>query len=419
MYTPCCDSEKANTTSEGESSDSDSNRSSARGRRVSLGSLCPNSPQDIRATPRVPESNDMSALAQLPSFDGQAETEIVPTGVDDERSLWFQVGFIPENKAELLSWHPNRVRATVVAELHRRVEHMKPRRSKAKTFEPLIALRNIYRPPCGETKYTKQMRRDDGGHNTSRDLYFRVLNIITAVPIRSVRVSHAKKWRDTSAADKAEWMLLARIIKHPRIAPVIDFPQIDRFRKRTETGTFCMGPEAKGDEKNMEFQGYAFTLTYNTDLGCGEADVIKLIQCGKTGESLYKGLRQMPIYSDAFGELWDHANKLARSKKFKTVNISMEHSMNGDWDGRVHFHVFLGPDLRSGIGFAWNPELKTVKSDELVWKGKKPNVKCTRPQKRSWNQIFQAAVSGAYYVAGPKIGCILKRSTHRPIEDTI
>ena len=98
----------------------------------------------------------MSALAQLPSFDGQAETEIVPTGVDEERSLWFPVGFIPENKAELLSWHPNRVRATVVAELHRRVEHMKPRRSKAKTFEPLIALRNIWRPPCGETKYPKK-----------------------------------------------------------------------------------------------------------------------------------------------------------------------------------------------------------------------------------------------------------------------
>ena len=118
-------------------------------------------------------------------------------------------------------------------------------------------------------------------------------------------------------------------------------------------------------------------------------------------------------------DLREHANKPARSLQFSTINVAVEHSMNGDWDGRVHFHVFLGPDLRSGIGFAWNPELKTVKSDELVWQGKNPNVKCSRPQKKSWNQIFQAAVSGAYYVAGPKIGCILKRSTHRPIEDTI
>ena len=91
----------------------------------------------------------------------------------------------------------------------------------------------------------------------------------------------------------------------------------------------------------------------------------------------------MAIYSHAFADLWEDANKLARSKRFVTVNVAMEHSMNGDWDGRVHFHVFVGPDLRSGIGFAWNPELKTVKGDELIWQGQRPNVKCSRPQKKS------------------------------------
>ena len=94
----------------------------------------------------------------------------------------------------------------------------------------------------------------------------------------------------------------------------------------------------------------------------------------------------------------------------------MEHSLNGEWDGRVHFHVFLGPDLRSGIGFEWNPELKTVKGDEVIWRGNRPNVTASRPQKKSWNQIYQAAISGSYYVAGPEIGCIMERSTHRPIE---
>ena len=116
-------------------------------------------------------------------------------------------------------------------------------------------------------------------------------------------------------------------------------------------------------------------------------------------------------------DLREHANKPARSLQFSTVNVAMEHSMNGDWDGRVHFHVFVWPNLRSGIEFAWSPELRAMKGEDVIWRGIRPNVKVSRTQKKSWNQIYQAAISGSYYVAGPKIGCIMKRSTHRPIED--
>ena len=64
-------------------------------------------------------------------------------------------------------------------------------------------------------------------------------------------------------------------------------------------------------------------------------------------------------------------------------------------DSRVHFHVFVGPDLRNGIGFEWNPELKTVKGDEVIWRGNYPNVTASRPQRKSWNEIYQAAISDA------------------------
>ena len=139
----------------------------------------------------------------------------------------------------------------------KRVQHMKPRRSKSKTFEPLNALMSIFGQPGGDTFY-QRLKPGRVGHNTSRDLYFRDLNIITGVTIRSLRATHNDRWLDTSTGDKAEWLVLARVIKHPRIAPVTNFPY--RLRKKQTWPEKTTDPEAKGDEQVMEFSGYAFTL---------------------------------------------------------------------------------------------------------------------------------------------------------------
>ena len=48
------------------------------------------------------------------------------------------------------------------------------------------------------------------------------------------------------------------MIKHPRIAPVTNFPY--RLRKKQTWPEKTTDPEAKGDEQVMEFSGYAFTL---------------------------------------------------------------------------------------------------------------------------------------------------------------
>ena len=398
------------STSADESSETENNSCHGHGQRVSLRSLCISSPQGARSTGRHSDAA-MTAFKQARNVDGHHDEQDGPTGVGDDHRSWFQAGFIPDNEQEVLTWHPNRLRATLAAELHRRVQHMTPRRSRKKVFEPLDALKNIFEKPGGDAK----LHSSKDGRIRGRTLYFHLLHIITGLKIRDVRSSHGRVWVDTSVGDKAVWAVLDRVVHHPKIAPEIRFPRGYRFgRKPLPEGQSADGVDGK---KGLEWTGYAFTLSYNTDLGTGDPDVIKLVQSGKTGENLYKGMRGMAIYSEAFADLWEHSNKLARSKRFATVNVGMEHSMHGDWDGRVHFHVFVGPDLRSGIGFAWNPELKTVKADEVMWRGNRPNVKASRPQKKSWNQIYQAAISGSYYVAGPKIGCIMKRSTHRPIED--
>ena len=398
------------STSGDESSDSENNSRDGHAPRVSLGSLCMSSPQGARSARRHSDA-DVNTRMQSRSVDGHPVEEIELTGVGGDLGHWFQVGLIPDNEQEVLTWHPNRLRATLAAELQRRVQHLTPRRSRKKTFEPLDALRNIFEKPGGDTEFDcSAVDRTRG-----RDLYFSLLNIITGLGVRDLRVSSGRAWNQASKGDRAAWYVLHRVVHHSRIAPVICFPHGCSGRRPRQEAQSSDG--VAGKKKVLEWTGYAFSLCYNTDLGTNDPDVIKLIQSGKKGESLYKGMRGMVIYSDAFADLWEHSNKFARSKHFPTVNIGMEHSMHGNWDDRVHFHVFVGPDLRSGIGFAWNPELKTITADEVVWQGIHPNVKASRPQKKSWNQIYQAAISGSYYVAGPKIGCIMKRSTYRPIED--
>ena len=71
---------------------------------------------------------------------------------------------------------------------------------------------------------------------------------------------------------------------------------------------------------NLTWSGYGFVLSWNTDLGQDDPDVIKLVQGGQRGESLYKSMRGLTLYQEAFTDLWEHANQIAMRKKLRTVN---------------------------------------------------------------------------------------------------
>ena len=201
--------ECSNGTSGDESSETESNSRHRHGQRVSLGSLCMSSPKGTRSTQRHSDAA-MTTLVELPNVDGQSGEQIGPTGVDADSPYWFQAGFIPHNEQEVLTWHPNRLRATLAAELHRRVQHMKPRRSRSKTFEPLNALMSIFGKPGGDAYL--QSAKVWNSHTRGRDLYFRLLNIITGVKIRELRVTHSdKRWNShTQSQDPPKGPILRR-----------------------------------------------------------------------------------------------------------------------------------------------------------------------------------------------------------------
>ena len=397
-----------------ELSGSDSSRGEAfhdgsQGGRVSLGSLMGVQHQSNRV-PHMARLPCSQLEARHPGDDVSVHDPHCRTGDPAQTDIWFHGSHMPADQQEVLSWHPNRVRATLATELHFRIQHITPRRSSRKGFDPIIAFQSIIEPKrtsvADNATWTDRVR--------GRDLYVRVLNLMTGVTWADIRKSHKQAWADTTVEDKNQWFLLWRIMNHRRIAPVVRFPvQGLRHTYRQQMDL----PETD-KRKTQQWSGYGFVLSYNTSLGQEDPDVIKLVQSGKTGEDLLKSMKALSVYRDAFTDLWEYANQLAESKKLPTVNIGMEHSSHGDHEARVHFHVFIGPDLRGGVGFGEASVLKEVHADEIRWKGIRPNVKPTRPQKKSWNQIYQAVATGSYYVAGPKIGSIMQRSTFKPIEDS-
>ena len=377
--------------------------------RVSLGSLMNTPAESPGSGARLDYTRSREHILTTPGQQHQDDQE------DDEQMSksspsWFHARHIPHDQNEILSWHPNRVRATLVVELETRLQHISPRRMRKKTFEPLRAFHSLVHGTgiCDENRISFKHRLH------ARDLYFRVLCLITNKKIREVKDSHAPIWGTTTQEDKNHWYLLRRVMEHPRLANHLKFPVLSK----TKQFSSAVQDEKTVTPRTTSWQGYGFVLSYNTDLGQEDPDVIKLVQSGKTGQDFLKAMRSMTLYNEAFTDLWEHANKIAASKNFGTVNVAMEHSTNGDHEARVHFHVFIGPDLRGGVGFGWAPVLAEVKSEELRWRGILPNVKPSRPQKKSWNLIYQTVATGSYYVAGPKIGSIMKRSTFQPIEDS-
>ena len=168
---------------------------------------------------------------------------------------------------------------------------------------------------------------------------------------------------------------------------------------------------------DVKWNGFGFVLTYNTDIGHDDPEVIKTVQSGKKGKALTDALAKLEIFVNTFDHFWEFINGVALKHKLLTINCCLEHSENGDHAARVHLHACIGLDIRGGVHFADQINPKCISQKELRWKGIGPNVKPTRVMGKSQKMLFTALVTASYYVAGPKHGTIFKRSTFKPMED--
>ena len=103
----------------------------------------------------------------------------------------------------------------------------------------------------------------------------------------------------------------------------------------------------------------------------------------KLGAEVIRRIKSLQVYREAFTDLWEHVNALAVRKRLDTVNLGTEHSTHGDHEARVRSRGFIGPGLRSGVRFGWNPALSEITTEDVVWRGIVPNINVIKPQKRS------------------------------------
>ena len=102
-----------------------------------------------------------------------------------------------------------------------RTELLKPRRSKKKAFDPINALHKL-----AESNESNAWCSSSWSQRVSgRDLYLRVLNLITGIKTSELKKTHHAKFKSLSAEHKAEWYTLRRVIYHPRVVDAIDFPR--------------------------------------------------------------------------------------------------------------------------------------------------------------------------------------------------
>ena len=135
-------------------------------------------------------------------------------------------------------------------------------------------------------------------HWRGRDFYVRVINYMTGDGIRNVKQKTSKTWATVTVEDRQQWYLLHRIAHHSRIAPILDMPKTG---EKSKLEAASAEHDKDGPRHGTQtWSGYGFVLSWNTDLGQDDPDVIKLVQSGKVGEDLFRSMRSLTLYQEAF-----------------------------------------------------------------------------------------------------------------------
>jgi len=134
--------------------------------RVSLGSLMDpgngSAAPEASATLPCGEAPPAAALDEMMADDAEDSLDF------DDGPSWFNPSHLPEDVQEVLSWHPNRVRATLIMELQHRLQHLKPHRVSKKKFDPI---RTLHRMSEGHSVESTEELRTQTKEIYGRNLY--------------------------------------------------------------------------------------------------------------------------------------------------------------------------------------------------------------------------------------------------------
>ena len=314
-------------------------------------------------------------------------------------------------------WHPNRVASALLEFLREDLDlHGPVRRVKRKSRSPLADLQNLIH-------HRSSVLFDQANwklKTAARDLYRSCLQKLTGLTKREVASDPRHRWAQATSECKGIWARLHHARSHnDSVAGSVNKAlSLSRVRRKSQGGSDVKSDEAAAGSTGKTVSGYGFLLTYQLDAGQGDPQVDRLVQQGLSDLELCKQFSTLPCYTEVFEQGWVFACELAESLAFPIVNVSLERSENSPDHWRTHLHMAISLNPRTLNG-SERPALRTRPISRLIWDGRHPHVNACCPVRFGFKSVATHMISEAYYVVGPKISTVLKRSGpgSRPFED--
>ena len=321
-----------------------------------------------------------------------------PSAVSPPRNISLDMVF-PTTRDLILTWHPNRVFFAIIQVLHQRLTQSLPvrRRCRGKQSDPMETLQNWM-----AARFVTTSRKVSARHRgAGRDMYRRILSILTGSSIRAVVKATGRLWEELGIENKNSWGQLAELVKRREVQNCAqEFLAGSSSANRLRT---LQARQAQvGDVDTSTCRGYGVSLCLNTSLGQDDVQVIRILQSGLSGQELLTALAEVACYSEFMDACWAYFELLGKENGFPLVACGLEHSANGSHPARVHVHVYMGIEVR-GAFFPNNAAMGSIALEKLIWHGIKPGfVRPTMVARRTNAYIQKAVIQAYYYVAGPK-----------------
>ena len=374
-------------------------------RRISLSSLWPCASVISPAETDDPSVCDPAASSSSCSqsgnlfrvrLEGDSQSP-TPSSVSPPSNITLDMVF-PTKREQILTWHPRRVFWAIVYLLFQRLSQTYPvrRRCRGKQSVSMETIRNWM--ATGEDAVSGRFLASDRG--SGRDMYRRMVSILTGSPIRAVIKDTGRLWEELGIEGKNSWAQLAELIKRPKVQDCAAdlLPSAERKRHRVIKAR----KQHAEDVHKSTCRGYGVSLCFNTSLGQDDVQVIRILQSGLSGKELRAALTEVACYSKFLDACWAYFEVLGKENGFPLVACGLEHSENGSHPARVHVHVYMGMEVR-GVFFANNHAMGRMPLEKLNWNGMKPGfARPTLVARRTHAQIHKAVIQSYYYVAGPK-----------------
>jgi hypothetical protein len=230
------------------------------------------------------------------------------------------------------------------------------------------------------------------------------------VGAKKVSAVLAAKWLEMGLLEIGRWIFITRL--EQVLYKPGSYKQKRRVRIDLPSGEKISSKELDDDDPIVA-NTVAVLLTYNTRVGIEDPAVLRWLQEGCKGDTLFQKMMKHDLYKDVFEEFWEFQFALGQKLGFVHTAVCMEWSRHAEFAARVHLHAYHAPGLRFRSWDHHTPNI-VIRKKCLMWKDRCPDCRpcCVK------NRFKSAAVgTGLYYVTGSKSGTMYQKSTIHPFKD--